>query len=69
VNRGAAGSRTDRSGAIAPAEVNRCPTRHASTTTTSTVYRHQLRPVMTKGADLLDRAFAKSLLAEPEDKP
>jgi integrase len=40
---------------------------HANTTTTATVYRHQLRPVMTKGADLLDEAFAKGLLNEPEE--
>jgi hypothetical protein len=39
---------------------------HANTTTTATVYRHQLRPVMTKGAELLDGAFAKGLLDAPE---
>src|SRR5690606_8560751 len=42
---------------------------HANTTTTATVYRHQLRPVMTKGADLLDAAFTNGLLAEPEADP
>jgi hypothetical protein len=32
---------------------------HVKTSTTRTVYRHQLRPVITKGADLLDEVFGK----------
>lgn len=31
------------------------------TSTTRTVYRHQLRPVITKGADLLDEVFSETL--------
>ncbi|HEY1093275.1 MAG TPA: tyrosine-type recombinase/integrase [Glycomyces sp.] len=38
---------------------------HASTTTTATVYRHQLRPVMTRGAELLDNAFDDGEIDEP----
>ncbi|WP_026929829.1 site-specific integrase [Glycomyces tenuis] len=30
---------------------------HKKTSTTRTVYRHQLRPVITKGSELLDKAF------------
>jgi integrase len=32
---------------------------HKKTSTTRTVYRHQLRPVITKGTDLLDGVFAE----------
>ncbi|WP_026929836.1 site-specific integrase [Glycomyces tenuis] len=32
---------------------------HRKTSTTRTVYRHQLRPVITKGTDLLDGVFAE----------
>ncbi|MDA1359815.1 site-specific integrase [Glycomyces luteolus] len=35
---------------------------HANTTTTRTIYRHQLRPVITKGAEMLDGAFGKGFL-------
>jgi integrase len=35
---------------------------HAKTSTTRTVYRHQLRPVITTGAELLDKAFGKGFL-------
>ncbi|WP_026928800.1 tyrosine-type recombinase/integrase [Glycomyces tenuis] len=35
---------------------------HKRTSTTRTVYRHQLRPVVTKGAELLDRAFKDGLV-------
>ena len=35
---------------------------HARTSTTRTIYRHQLRPVITKGAELLDKAFSEGLL-------
>ncbi|HEX2143792.1 MAG TPA: tyrosine-type recombinase/integrase, partial [Glycomyces sp.] len=35
---------------------------HANTTTTRTVYRHQLRPVITKGAEILDGTFGKGFL-------
>jgi integrase len=38
---------------------------HASTTTTATVYRHQLRPVMTRGAELLDNAFDDGIIDGP----
>ena len=38
---------------------------HASTTTTATVYRHQLRPVMTRGAELLDNAFDDGAIDGP----
>ena len=31
---------------------------HASSRTTETVYRHELRPVITTGADVMDRIFA-----------
>ncbi|MCC3761730.1 tyrosine-type recombinase/integrase [Glycomyces sp. TRM65418] len=34
---------------------------HKKTSTTRTVYRHQLRPVITKGADLLDGVFGETL--------
>nr|WP_255671968.1 tyrosine-type recombinase/integrase [Glycomyces amatae] len=34
---------------------------HKKTSTTRTVYRHQLRPVITKGADLLDEVFGETL--------
>jgi hypothetical protein len=34
---------------------------HKKTSTTRTVYRHQLRPVITKGADLLDAVFGEIL--------
>jgi len=64
-----ASSSVKRLGTGAPLELIADLVGHASTTTTATVYRHRLRPVMTKGADLLDGAFAKSLLDEPEDKP
>ncbi|THV41772.1 tyrosine-type recombinase/integrase [Glycomyces buryatensis] len=37
---------------------------HAKTSTTRTVYRHQLRPVITTGAELLDKAFGKGFLDE-----
>jgi hypothetical protein len=37
----------------------------ATSLTTRTVYQHQLRPVITKGADLLDEVFGK-LAEEPE---
>jgi integrase len=37
---------------------------HASTTTTATIYRHQLRPVMTRGAELLDQSLADELTEE-----
>lgn len=37
---------------------------HANTTTTRTIYRHQLRPVITKGAEILDGAFGKGFLDE-----
>jgi site-specific recombinase XerD len=30
---------------------------HASTTVTETVYRHELRPVITEGADLMGQIF------------
>jgi hypothetical protein len=33
---------------------------HKKNSTTRTVYRHQLRPVITKGIDLLDGVFAES---------
>jgi integrase len=35
---------------------------HASTTTTRTVYRHQLRPVITTGAEALDAEFGAEFL-------
>jgi hypothetical protein len=35
---------------------------HSGTTTTETVYRKQLRPVLLEGADAMDRIF-------PEGKP
>ncbi|WP_166659614.1 tyrosine-type recombinase/integrase [Glycomyces sp. NRRL B-16210] len=35
---------------------------HAKTSTTRTVYRHQLRPVITTGAELLDKAFGSDFL-------
>lgn len=35
---------------------------HSNTATTRTVYRHQLRPVITRGAELLDAAFGKGFL-------
>ncbi|MCH7233105.1 tyrosine-type recombinase/integrase [Glycomyces sp. L485] len=31
---------------------------HKDTTTTWTVYRHQLKPVITKGAELIDEALS-----------
>jgi integrase len=37
---------------------------HAKTSTTRTVYRHQLRPVITTGAELLDKAFGSDFLKE-----
>lgn len=37
---------------------------HKRTSTTRTVYRHQLRPVVTKGAELLDDAFGDGLLSD-----
>ena len=30
---------------------------HSGTTTTETVYRKQIRPVITKGAEVMDRLF------------
>ena len=39
---------------------------HSSTLVTQTVYRHELRPVVTSGAEMMDRIFAygaKSLSA------
>lgn len=30
---------------------------HSSTTTTETIYRKQIRPVMVHGADVMDRIF------------
>ena len=41
---------------------------HTSSTTTRTVYRRQLRPVITTGAEILDEAFGAELLdpASPE---
>ncbi|MEU5874263.1 site-specific integrase [Glycomyces sp. NPDC047369] len=39
---------------------------HASTTTTATVYRHQLRPVMTRGAELLDQSLADQITEAAE---
>jgi integrase len=38
---------------------------HSDTNTTRTVYRHQLRSVITKGAEILDGVFANGDLAEP----
>lgn len=38
---------------------------HSDTSTTRTVYRHQLRPVITKGAEILDGAFGNGVLDEP----
>lgn len=35
---------------------------HTTTTRTRTIYRHQLRPVITKGAEMLDEAFGKGFL-------
>ena len=35
---------------------------HKKTSTTRTVYRHQLRPVITKGAEILDEAFGEEFL-------
>lgn len=35
---------------------------HTNTMTTRTVYRHQLRPVITTGAEMLDGAFGEGLL-------
>jgi hypothetical protein len=35
---------------------------HKKTSTTLTVYRHQVRPVITKGAEILDEAFGKDFL-------
>lgn len=35
---------------------------HKKTSTTRTVYRHQLRPVITKGAEILDDAFGEDFL-------
>ncbi|GAB3236385.1 site-specific integrase [Glycomyces halotolerans] len=37
---------------------------HRNTTTTRTVYRKQLRPVITKGAELLDEVFGKDFFDE-----
>lgn len=37
---------------------------HANTATTRTIYRHQLRPVITKGAEMLDGAFGKGFMDE-----
>ncbi|PRY57487.1 site-specific integrase [Glycomyces artemisiae] len=34
---------------------------HAKTSTTRTVYRHQLRPVITKGVELLEEVFSETL--------
>lgn len=34
---------------------------HKKTSTTRTVYRHQLRPVITRGADLLDEVFGETV--------
>jgi integrase len=31
---------------------------HSSTLVTQTVYRHELRPVVTSGAEMMDRIFA-----------
>ena len=31
--------------------------RHSSTRTTGTVYRHELRPVITEGAEAINRVF------------
>lgn len=39
---------------------------HARTSTTRTIYRHQLRPVITTGAELLDRAFGNDFLGTGE---
>ncbi|MFI5953775.1 tyrosine-type recombinase/integrase [Cryptosporangium sp. NPDC051539] len=36
---------------------------HASTTVTETVYRHELRPVITEGADIIGRVFKPNLEA------
>lgn len=35
---------------------------HKSTSTIRTVYRHQLRPVVTNGAELLDQTFKGGLV-------
>jgi integrase len=32
---------------------------HASSRTTETIYRHELRPVITTGADVMDKIFAQ----------
>jgi hypothetical protein len=32
---------------------------HASSRTTETVYRHELRPVITTGADVMDKIFTE----------
>ena len=32
---------------------------HSSTLATQTVYRHELRPVVTSGAEMMDRIFAE----------
>jgi integrase len=37
---------------------------HANTATTRTIYRHQLRPVIAKGAEMLDGAFRKGFMDE-----
>jgi integrase len=33
---------------------------HASSRTTETIYRHELHPVITTGADVMDKIFAAS---------
>ena len=38
--------------------------RHSGTTTTETIYRKQIRPVITDGADIMDRIFPRK--GEPE---
>ena len=35
-----------------------CLVGHSSTLVTQTVYRHELRPVVTSGAEMMDRIFA-----------
>jgi hypothetical protein len=39
------------------AVVPHCKPQHASSRTTETIYRHELRPVITTGADVMDKIF------------
>jgi integrase len=38
---------------------------HSGTTTTERVYRHQIRPVIQGGAEIMDGLFSR----DPEDSP